>query len=91
MKTRREAVFLRLIRASGARADQVLVSLPDNWNFNSSNPCLYRGGNYNNRNTDYGLFYVNYNGVSNSNGNIGCRHLVKRDLLPDLTMFSMHG
>lgn len=47
----------------------------DNWNFNSSNPCLYVGGNYN-RNTNHGLFYVNYNSVSNSNTNIGCRTLL---------------
>ena len=47
----------------------------DNWNFNSSNPCLYVGGNYN-QNTNHGLFYVNYNDVSNSNANIGCRTLL---------------
>lgn len=47
----------------------------DNWNFNSSNPCLYVGGNYN-QNTNHGLFYVNYNSVSNSNTNIGCRTLL---------------
>lgn len=46
----------------------------DNWNFNSSNPCLYVGGNYN-QNTNHGLFYVNYNRSSNSNANIGCRIL----------------
>lgn len=47
----------------------------DNWNFNSSNPCLYVGGNYN-QNTNHGLFYVNYNSVSNANTNIGCRTLL---------------
>lgn len=46
----------------------------DNWNFNSSNPCLYVGGNYN-QNTNHGLFYVNYNSTSNSNANIGCHIL----------------
>lgn len=45
----------------------------DNWNFNTSNPCLYVGGNYN-HNTNHGLFYVNYNSASNSN--IGCRNLL---------------
>ena len=50
--------------------------LPDNWNYDSSNPCLYRGGNYN-RNQNYGVFYLNYNSASNANANIGCRHLVK--------------
>lgn len=50
-------------------------SIPDNWNFNSSNPCLHVGGNYN-QNRNHGLFYVNYNSSSNSNDNIGCRTLV---------------
>ena len=56
----------------------------DNWNFNSSNPCLYVGGNYN-QNTNHGLFYVNYNDVSNSNANIGCR------ILFVLCSSSIHG
>ena len=47
----------------------------DSWNFNSSNPCLYVGGTYT-RNTTHGLFYVNYNSVSISNTNIGCRTLL---------------
>lgn len=46
----------------------------DYWNFNSSNPCLYVGGNYS-HNSNYGLFYVNYNSTSNASGNIGCRFL----------------
>ena len=45
----------------------------DNWNFNSSNPCLYAGGNYN-QNQNGGMFYVNYNSASNSNDNIGARN-----------------
>ena len=44
--------------------------VPDNWNFNGSNPCLYHGGNYN-QNQNHGPFYVNYNRTSNSNDNIG--------------------
>lgn len=44
----------------------------DNWNFNSSNPALYVGGNYN-QNENHGLFYVNYTNASNANGNIGAR------------------
>ena len=48
--------------------------IPDNWNFNGSNPCLYHGGNYN-QNQNHGPFYVNYNRTSNSNDNIGCRIL----------------
>jgi hypothetical protein len=51
-----------------------LFDVPDNWNFNSSNPCLHVGGNYN-QNLNHGLFYVNYNSSSNSNDNIGCRIL----------------
>ena len=47
---------------------------PDNWNFNTSNPCLYSGGNYN-QSLNYGMLYVNYNGTSDTNTNIGCRHL----------------
>lgn len=50
--------------------------VPDNWNFNSSNPCLHVGGNWN-QNQNYGLFYVNYNGASNANANVGCRLIAK--------------
>lgn len=46
----------------------------DYWNFDSSYPCLYVGGCYS-HNSNYGLFYVNYNAASNYNGNIGCRFL----------------
>ena len=48
--------------------------VPDNWNYNASNPCLHVGGNYN-QNLNHGMFYVNYNGTSNSNANIGCQLL----------------
>lgn len=47
----------------------------DNWNFSTSNTCVYVGGNYN-QNTNHGLFYVNYNTASNSNANIGARFLL---------------
>jgi hypothetical protein len=50
-------------------------AIPDNWNYNASNPCLHCGGNYN-QNLNHGLFYVNYNSTSNANANIGCRTLV---------------
>nr|DAW12565.1 MAG TPA: hypothetical protein [Caudoviricetes sp.] len=46
----------------------------DNWNFDSSNPCLYVGGNYG-QNACCGVFYVNYNTASNYDGNLGCRFL----------------
>lgn len=51
--------------------------VPDNWNYNASNPCLHRGGNYS-QNLNHGMFHVNYNSVSNANANIGCRHLVQK-------------
>lgn len=49
--------------------------VPDNWNFNASNPCLHAGGNYG-QNQNHGLFYVNYNTAANTSTNIGCRVLV---------------
>ena len=52
-------------------SSHVLCLHPDNWNFNASDPCLHVGGNYN-QNQNHGLFYVNYNGASNANANIGC-------------------
>ena len=50
------------------------IPIPDNWNFNTSNPCLYSGGNYN-QYLDYGMLCVYYGGTSDTNPNIGCRHL----------------
>lgn len=44
----------------------------DSWNFSSSYPCLYVGGNYGHY-SYYGLFYVSYSSASYYNGNIGCR------------------
>lgn len=44
----------------------------DSWNFDSSYPCLYVGGNYY-QNAYYGMFYVSYSSASYYNGNIGCR------------------
>ena len=46
----------------------------DNWNFNTSNPVIYVGGNYN-QNGNHGLFYVNYTNATNSNSNLGSRFL----------------
>ena len=54
----------------------------DYWNFDSSYPCLYVGGCYS-HNSNYGLFYVNYNTASNYNGNIGCRFLFDISNLTD--------
>ena len=57
----------------GFPAQQSMIQFfADNWNFNASNPCLHVGGNYN-QNLNHGLFYVNYNSATNSNGNIGAR------------------
>jgi hypothetical protein len=49
--------------------------LLDYCNYNSSGVVLHCGGNYN-QNQNHGLFYLNGNNTaSNSNANIGCRHL----------------
>lgn len=44
----------------------------DNWNFDSSYPCLCVGGNYY-QYAYYGMFYVGYSTASNYNGYLGCR------------------
>lgn len=44
----------------------------DSWNFSSSYPCLYVGGNYG-QYAYYGMFYVSYSGASGYYGNVGCR------------------
>ena len=44
----------------------------DNWGFNSSGPCLFVGGHYN-QYTNHGLFFVNYYSTSYSYAVIGCR------------------
>ena len=44
----------------------------DYWDFYSSYPCLFVGGDYS-RSTSRGLFYVHYYGVSYSDSSIGCR------------------
>lgn len=48
------------------------TGVPDNWYFNGSSPCLYRGGNCD-QYRNYGPFYVNYSGASYAYGYIGCR------------------
>ncbi len=47
----------------------------DNWNFSTSNPVIYAGGNYS-RNDNYGLFYLNYTSLTNTNANHG-GHLLR--------------
>lgn len=44
----------------------------DYWYFNSSNPCLCVGGDYN-QNAYYGMFCVSYYSASYYDGSIGCR------------------
>ena len=44
----------------------------DYWNFSASSPCLRFGGGYN-RNGNRGLFFVNYDSVSDAGAGIGCR------------------
>ena len=58
----------------GSTVQQTMV--PDNWNFNGSNPCLYHGGGYS-RSQDHGPFYVYCDRASSSSGDIGCRLLAK--------------
>ena len=44
----------------------------DLWYFNSSRPCLYVGGNYNQKDY-YGMFFVYFNTASYCSGDLGCR------------------
>lgn len=44
----------------------------DYWDFNTSGPCVYVGGNYS-QSTSRGLFYVDYGSTSSTNAGIGCR------------------
>ena len=46
--------------------------VPDYWDYNGGYPCLRHGGSYG-QGLDRGPFYVNYNGTSGTNGNVGCR------------------
>ena len=58
---------------SESSGSQTTVSC-DYWFFDSSNPCLYVGGNYS-QNLGYGLFYVNRYSVSDAYAGFGCRLL----------------
>lgn len=59
-----------LMPSSTGGSDSTYV--PDSWSFDSSNPCLFVGGSYN-QYLNYGLFYVYYSGTSGSAAGIGCR------------------
>lgn len=62
-----------LFIASGSSgSDSTYV--PDNWYYGASSPCLCRGGDYG-QDLYLGMFYVDYNSVSNADANIGCRLL----------------
>ncbi len=73
---RRVIQALRSVRLTGLAVRSVMpfVVRADHVNINSSNVVVYVGGNYN-QNRNYGLFYSNMNSASNSNDNIGARHL----------------
>lgn len=55
-----------------AAAGSTTNYVPDYWNFDGGNPCLYRGGNYY-QSQNRGPFYVSYNGTSSADTSIGCR------------------
>lgn len=55
-----------------AAAGSTTNYVPDSWNFDGSNPCLYHGGNYN-QSQSRGPFCVNCSGASNTGTGIGCR------------------
>ena len=55
-----------------AAAGSTTNYVPDNWNFNGSNPCLYRGGSYS-QGRSHGPFCVSYNGTSVTSAFFGCR------------------
>ena len=54
--------------ASGSGSTYV----PDGWDFSTSNPCLFVGGNYN-QSQNRGLFGVYCGGASSSDAYFGCR------------------
>ena len=55
-----------------AAAGSTTNYVPDNWNFNGSDPCLRHGGYYG-QGQNHGPFFVVYNGASNAYTSIGCR------------------
>lgn len=55
-----------------ASSGSTTTYVPDDWYFDGSYPCPYHGGLYN-KGQNFGPFYVNCIGTSNSNGGIGCR------------------
>lgn len=46
--------------------------VPDSWYFSAGNPCLGRGGYYD-QGQVHGPFYVGFSGASSASANIGCR------------------
>ena len=55
-----------------AVAGSTTTYVPDSWVFNTSYPCLRRGGSYS-QSQNHGPFYVSFSGTSSTNGSIGCR------------------
>lgn len=55
-----------------AAAGSTTNYVPDVWNFYGSNPCLCRGGGYD-QGQNRGPFYVSYSGASSTYTSVGCR------------------
>lgn len=55
-----------------AAAGSTTNYVPDVWDFYGSNPCLFRGGGYN-QSQDRGPFCVNVSGASDTYTGVGCR------------------
>lgn len=69
--------MVNLERGERRDAPRGHLRLCDNWNFNSGNPVVYAGGNYN-QNSNHGMFYLNYTSATNSSADHGCRVLLAK-------------
>ena len=55
-----------------AAAGSTTTYVPDSWNFEGSNPCLYHGGNYY-QNQNHGPFFISSRIASYQGTSVGCR------------------
>lgn len=55
-----------------ASSGSATTYVPDYWSFSASGPCLRVGSSYGQK-LNRGLFYVSYNGTSDSDADFGCR------------------
>lgn len=55
-----------------AAAGSTTNYVPDYWNFNGGNPCLFHGGSYY-QDQNHGPFCVYFGGTSDTSASIGCR------------------